>query len=47
MPTLAGNKHLSVFFFSQTAFFPCFDGKDDGSNPSEMDNKVVIPAPTQ
>ena len=48
MPTLAVNKHLSVyFFFHRRCLFPSFDGKEYGSNPSETGMKLVITAPTQ
>ena len=44
-----GGKQTPVhpFLPSQTASFPSFDGKRYGCDPSEMDIKVVIPAPTQ
>ena len=38
---------LRPFLLSLTAAFPSFDGRKYGSNLSEMDIKVVIPAPTQ
>ena len=44
LPTLEGKKHLSVHFF---LVFSIFRRKKMGSNPSEMDIKVVNPAPTQ
>ena len=45
MPTLAGNKHLSVHLFLHgTRSFLSFDRKKQGSNPTEMDIKVVTPA---
>ena len=47
MPTLAGNKHLSVHFFPHGPRFSIFRQKKVRSDPSEMDIKVVIPAPTQ
>ena len=48
MPTLAGNRQPSVHFFLHgTLSFPSFDSKKYGSDPSEKDIKVVIPAPTQ
>ena len=49
MPNLAGNKHLSVHFFFHRLRLSLlsFERKKYRFNPSEMDNKVVIPAPTQ
>ena len=48
MPTLAGNKHLSIhFFLHRPSLLPFFDKKKYGPNLSETDIKVVIPAPTQ
>ena len=48
MPTLVGNINTSPFtFFSKTASFPSFDGKEYGSSPPQIDIKVVIPALTQ
>ena len=35
------------FLPSWTASFPSFDRKKHGSDPSEMNIKVAIPAPTQ
>ena len=44
LPTLAGNKHLSVHFpFHRHCLFHL----SYGSNPSEVDIKVVLPVPTQ
>ena len=46
MPTFAGNKHPSVHFFPHgPSIFHLFTEKH-GSDPSEMDIKVVVPAPT-
>ena len=47
MPTLAGNKHLSVHFFLHGPRLSIFRQEKYVSNPSEMDIKMVIPAPTQ
>ena len=48
MPTLAGNKHLSVHFFPNgPGLFHLSTEKKYGSEPSEVDIKMVIPAPTQ
>ena len=45
--TLAGNEHLSVHFFLHGPRIFHLSTEKYGSNPSEMDIKVVIPAPTQ
>ena len=46
MPTLAGNKHLSVHLFLHgPRLFHLLTGKY-WFNPSEMDIKMVIPEPT-
>ena len=47
MPTMAGNKHPSVHFFLHGPRRFHLSSKKCGSDPSEMDIKVVIPAPTQ
>ena len=48
MPTLAGNKQLSLHFFAFTdRVFSIFRRKIYGSDQSEMDIKVTIPAPKQ
>ena len=47
MPTLAGNKHLSVHFFLYRPRLSIFRRKLYGSDQLEMENKVLIPAPTQ
>ena len=47
MPTLVGNKHPSVHFFPHGPRLSIFRERKYGSDPTEMDMKVVIPAPTQ
>ena len=47
MPTLAGNKHPSIHFFPQGPRPFRLSTEKVRSDPSEMDIKVVIPAPTQ
>ena len=47
MPTLAGiEQRFHPTLPSEDAPFPSFDRKMDGPNPSEMDIKMSIPAPT-
>ena len=47
MPNLAGNKHLSIHFFLHGPRLFHFSTEKNGSDPSEMDIKMVIPTPTQ
>ena len=47
MPTLAGNKHLSVHFFPHAPRLLHLPTKKYGSDSSEMDIKMVIHAPAQ
>ena len=47
MPTFAGHKHLSVYFFFHGPRLFHLSTEKYGFDPSEMDIKVVIPAPTQ
>ena len=46
MPNLVGDKHLSIqLFLHKTRLFH-LSTEIDGPKPSEMDIKVLIPAPT-
>ena len=47
MPTLSGNKHLPPIFSVTGRVFSIFRRKMYGPNPSEMDFKVLITAPTR
>ena len=47
MPTLAGNKHSPSTSSFTDRVFSIYRQKSYGSDPSELDIKVVIPAPTQ
>ena len=42
MPTLAGSKHLQSISSSTDRVFSVFRQEKYGSNPSEMDIKVII-----
>ena len=47
MPTLLRNKHFfHPFVLPKDTSFPSFEVKVDKPNPSEMDIRVSIPAPT-
>ena len=46
MATLVGNKHLSISSFIDHVF-SIFRRKGYGSNPPEIDIKMLIAAPTQ
>ena len=47
IPTLAGNKHLSIQFFPHTPRLSHFLTKMYEPNPPEMGIKVLIPVPIQ
>ena len=48
MPTLTGNKHISIHFFPAKAVpFSVIRRQIYGHNASEMDIIVLIPSPTQ
>ena len=46
MPTLAGNKHLSIHFFPHRTCLFYLSMENGGPNLSEMNIKVLVPAPT-
>ena len=46
MPTQAGNKHFPSMSSLTGRVLSTFRQKMDGSSPSEMNIKVLIPAPT-
>ena len=47
MPILVGNKHFYIHFLPHKLSLSIFRLKIYEPNPSEMDVKALIPAPTQ